>query len=122
RSWAAAFVQRFALGFDEPSDPPEGFGLRESSAALERSSASESARVLAQSKALSRQTVPAAVARAYAFALNRPPTKREQADAIAFIEAQMKRYRAERKSEARELALTDFAQVLFSLNEFIYVE
>jgi len=62
------------------------------------------------------------VARAYSLALNRSPTKRERADALEFIEQQMTRYRAEQKPEARELALTDFAQVVLSLNEFIYVD
>jgi hypothetical protein len=63
-----------------------------------------------------------AVARAYAVALNRAPTKRERADAVAFIEEQTARYRAEQKPDARELALTDFAQTVFGLNEFIYAE
>jgi len=63
-----------------------------------------------------------AVARAYSLALNRPPTKRERADAIAFIEEQTTRYRTELKPDARDQALTDFAQVVFGLNEFIYTE
>jgi hypothetical protein len=63
-----------------------------------------------------------AVARAYSFALNRLPTKSERADAIAFIEQQTTRYVAEGRPDARDLALTDFAQVVFGLNEFIYVE
>jgi hypothetical protein len=63
-----------------------------------------------------------AIARAYALALNRPPTKSERADALDFVEQQTTRYRAEQKPDARELALTDFAQVVLSLNEFIYVD
>ena len=63
-----------------------------------------------------------AVARAYALALNRPPTPSERADAVAFIEEQTSRYRAGQKPDARGLALTDFAHVLLSLNEFIYVD
>jgi hypothetical protein len=63
-----------------------------------------------------------AVARAYALALNRLPTRTERAAGAAFIEAQTLRYRAEQKPNARELALTDFAQVMLSLNEFIYVD
>ena len=62
------------------------------------------------------------IARAYALALSRSPTKSERADAAPFIEQQISRYRAEQKANARELALTDFAQIVFSLNEFIYVE
>ena len=68
------------------------------------------------------QPLAEAVARAYVIALNRPPTKRERSDGVAFIEEQMSRYRAEQKSDARELALHDFAQVVLSLNEFIYVD
>ena len=63
-----------------------------------------------------------AVARAYSLALNRLPTKRERADAVDYIEQQTARYRAEQKPDARELALTDFAQSVLSLNEFIYAE
>ncbi len=63
-----------------------------------------------------------AVARAYSFALNRSPTKRERADAVAFIDLQTTRYHSEQKPNAREQALTDFAQVVFGLNEFIYAE
>jgi Protein of unknown function (DUF1553) len=63
-----------------------------------------------------------AVARAYTLALNRPPTKSERADAVAFIEEQMLRYQTEQKADARQLALTDFAQVVLGLNEFIYVD
>ena len=51
-----------------------------------------------------------------------PPTRTERAEALAFIDEQTARYRAEQKPDARALALTDFAQVLLSLNEFIYVE
>ena len=71
---------------------------------------------------VSDQPLAEAVARAYSFALNRPPTNRERADAIAFIEQQNSRYHAEQKTDALELALTDFAQVVLSLNEFIYVD
>ncbi len=68
------------------------------------------------------QPLALAVNQAYDLALSRPPTKRERTEALAFIDQQMTRYRAEQKSDARELALTDFAQVVLSLNEFIYVD
>ena len=71
---------------------------------------------------LPEQPLTEAVARAYTLALNRPPTKRERAEGVDFINEQMTRYRAEQKLDARELALTDFAQVVLSLNEFIYVD
>ena len=63
-----------------------------------------------------------AVARAYSLALNRRPTEREQADALVFINGQKSHYDAAQSTDARQLALTDFAQVMLSLNEFIYVE
>ena len=67
-------------------------------------------------------TLDAAVIRAYALAANRQPDKSELADAVDFIGRQTDRYKAEQKAGARDLALTDFAQVVLSLNEFIYVE
>ena len=62
------------------------------------------------------------VNQAYSLALNRPPAKHEAADSLTFIHEQLARYEAEKKPDARELALTDFAQVVLNLNEFIYVE
>ena len=59
---------------------------------------------------------------AYALALNRPPTDAESQDGLAFLTAAEGRYRETGKSAPRQLALTDFAQVVLSLNEFIYVD
>jgi len=64
----------------------------------------------------------AAVNAAYTRALNRPPTDQEREDADAFIEAQTERHRADHAAGARMEALVDFAQVVLSLNEFIYVD
>ena len=63
-----------------------------------------------------------AIQRAYSLALNRPPTPMELTDAREFLDQQMNRYRSEQKKDAREQAFTDFAQVVLSLNEFIYVD
>ena len=63
---------------------------------------------------------PAQVARAYLLALSRPPTAKEQASAAAFLASQTASYEAEKKPNARSLALADFCQVLFGLNEFAY--
>jgi hypothetical protein len=64
-----------------------------------------------------------AVARAYALTLGRPPRPEEAEAAERFLgertEARKQRDKAE---EARQLALADFCQVLFSLNEFLYVD
>jgi hypothetical protein len=63
-----------------------------------------------------------AVRTGYQIALARSPTPDELADSITFIQQQTDSYRSSGKSNARELALTDFCQVLMCLNEFVYVE
>jgi hypothetical protein len=63
-----------------------------------------------------------AVRSGYAVTLGRAPTERELAESLRFVEEQRASYRAERKADARRLALTDFCQVLMELNEFIYVD
>ena len=60
----------------------------------------------------------AAVTLGYQTVLGRAPTAKEQRSISAFIGAQQKSY----PNNGRQLALADFAQVLFGLNEFIYVE
>ena len=63
----------------------------------------------------------AAVALGFQTVINRKPTARETESISAFIEAQQKSYESANPKNARNLALADFAQVLFGLNEFIYV-
>jgi cytochrome c553 len=62
------------------------------------------------------------VRRGYLAAVARVPTDDELKDNVAFLESQVASYVAEKKPNARELALADFCQVLMSLNEFVYVE
>ncbi len=64
----------------------------------------------------------AVIRTAYLTAVGREPTPDEAADSLAFVEQQTKSYQHSGKSAARQLALTDFCQTLFCLNEFIYVE
>ncbi len=70
----------------------------------------------------------AAVDRAYALALNRQPTPDERADALRFIAAQERRNSAGTTDPGAispgtyRHAIADLAQVILSLNEFIYVE
>ena len=66
----------------------------------------------------------AAVARAYRLALSRSPAEAETAAAIAFLETQAASHRAAGRppDEADLDALTDFVQVLFGLNEFLYID
>jgi hypothetical protein len=54
------------------------------------------------------------VTRAYRLALGRSPTPAELGDAVGFLKGQT--------GPAREAALADFCQVLFCLNEFLYLE
>ena len=58
----------------------------------------------------------------YLSAIARQPDESELAAGIEFLTAQEKSYLASDSSRARELALADFCQVLFGLNEFVYVE
>jgi hypothetical protein len=79
-------------------------------------------RVLAESDA----TPEGSVARGFELALARPPGDAERTASVRFLETQL-RHRSARDGslapdELRLRALTDFAQVLFSLNEFIYVD
>lgn len=55
----------------------------------------------------------------YLRTLNRPPTPTELQDNLAFFNAQSSSYAG--KKDARQLAFADLSQVLFSLNEFIYL-
>ena len=64
----------------------------------------------------------ARIARAYVIAIGRPPHAGEAAAARAFVAAQTGSYAAEGKPNAAHIALADFAQVIFGLNDFAYVE
>src|SRR5262249_39253432 len=63
---------------------------------------------------------------AWRLALGREPSAGELASAIAFINGQLQQrsIREPNKSndEAKQLALADFCQAIFALNEFIYVD
>ena len=77
----------------------------------------ESATALAKQLEQAADTA-AAVTLGYQTVLGRAPTAKEQKSITAFIEAQEKSY----PNNGLQLALADFAQVLFGLNEFIYVQ
>jgi hypothetical protein len=66
--------------------------------------------------------LPAAITHAYQLSLGRKPDAIELRNDTEFIKQQTASYNAENKSTAAELALADFCQVLFGLNEFMYIE
>ncbi len=63
-----------------------------------------------------------AVKAGYLAALGRLPEKEELADTVEFLTSQSASYKADDRKDAAELAMADFCQALFGLNEFIYVE
>jgi hypothetical protein len=67
-------------------------------------------------------TIENAVRGAYSVALSRSPSSAELSDAAGFIKRQTEVYRTAGKSDARELALTDFCQAIMCLNEFVFIE
>jgi hypothetical protein len=68
------------------------------------------------------ETTADAVKRGYALALGRPPSARELKESVEFIEEQAKEYDKENRTDSASVALADFCQVLFGLNEFVYVD
>jgi mono/diheme cytochrome c family protein len=63
-----------------------------------------------------------AVTQGYLLALARQPEATEREAGVQFIERQMTSYEEQNNPRAKQLALTDFCQVLMSLNEFIFVD
>ncbi|MCI0361837.1 MAG: PSD1 and planctomycete cytochrome C domain-containing protein [Planctomycetaceae bacterium] len=63
-----------------------------------------------------------AVKQGYLAAIGRLPDEVESASTVQFLAAQEQSYAAAGKADAKKLALADFCQVLFGLNEFVYVE
>ena len=68
--------------------------------------------------------IAAALNQGYQTALGRKPAETERGAAAAFVSQQEASYikGGRNGKEARRLALTDFCQVLFGLNEFIYIQ
>ena len=65
------------------------------------------------------ENFPDQVDQAYRYAFNRYPEPREKEAGIQFLEAQAASYLP--RHQARKLALVDYCQSLFSLNEFIHI-
>lgn len=68
------------------------------------------------------QSPQAACREGYRLALGREPEPEELTDSAAFIAAQLHLHESALKSNAVEMALLDFCQVLLCLNEFVYVD
>src|SRR5260370_29682001 len=64
-------------------------------------------------------SLPDAVRAGYARALGRAPTTDELADSVEFLKAQVDAYKADGKTDARKLALTDCGQGVMGLTEFV---
>ncbi len=64
----------------------------------------------------------ATVKAAYALTFARVPDAEELANSLAFLRQQVASYAAVAKGDSRELALTDFCQVLLCMNEFVYLD
>jgi hypothetical protein len=63
-----------------------------------------------------------AIARGYLIALSRLPDETELNQSVEYVARATEAYAASGKENAGELAMADFCQVLFSLNEFIYID
>ena len=64
--------------------------------------------------------------RGYHLALARGPSEQERAAGVEFVAAQLEERKRRSKDaaadEVRRQALADWCQVIFSLNEFLYVD
>ena len=63
-----------------------------------------------------------AVRMAYMSAISRSPTTDELENALQFLQQQASSYSSADASASLAKALEDFCQILFCLNEFVYVE
>jgi hypothetical protein len=114
--------------FDAP-DSLQGLGERAATIVAPQALAMlNSSQVQGYCRAFARRIAPRdgkvddAIGRGFAESLARSPDSAELADALAFVAAQRASYEAAANSDATELALADFCQVLFSLSEFIYID
>jgi hypothetical protein len=63
-----------------------------------------------------------AIGSAFDLALNRQPSEQELSLAVKFIEQQASLRSGNGEGDANDQAITDFCQILLSMNEFIYVD
>ena len=84
-----------------------------------REASTQLARLLTRRNGESRTN---AIRDGYLMAIGREPTNVELADSLEFLEQQRLVYSNLPDAQRQIRAMTDFCQVLFSLNEFIYVD
>src|SRR5262249_50014862 len=114
--------------FDQP-EPLVSVGSRPSTTIAPQALALlNSPQIRDYAHAFARQLLPAykqspesAVKEGYLHAIARSPDDAELNSSLQFLAAQEKSYNATEQPNAPELALADFCQVLFGLNEFVYV-
>jgi hypothetical protein len=115
--------------YDAP-DALQGLGQRASTIVAPQALAMlNNEQVIERARAMARRllepegaTPDQAVQRSYLTALGRPADDEELAESLEFIRGATESYAAAGKVNATELAMADFCQVLFSLNEFIYID
>ena len=111
--------------FDTP-EPLVGQGTRPSTiispqALLFMNNAQVREAALTLARDYERESVESAVRNGYQAVIGRTPTRVEQQATTRFVETQELTYLKSGRKDGRKLALADFTQVLFGLNEFIYV-
>ena len=115
--------------FDAP-DSLQGLGQRAATiiapqalAMLNSQQAQDAAKSLAKQLLPSDgATIEHAVTRGFLCTLARPADAEELAESVTFIKRATALYQSAGKSDATELSLADFCQVLLGLNEFIYID
>jgi hypothetical protein len=115
--------------FDAP-DSLQGLGQRSSTTVAPQALAMlNSAQIQGYARALAKALLPndgsvaeQAIRRGYLIALGRPPDSEELSESSEFVKHAIESYHAAGKADAAEAAWADFCQILFSLNEFIYID
>jgi hypothetical protein len=115
--------------FDAP-DALQGLGQRSSTTVAPQALAMlNSAQIQGYARAFAKgllmkegNDIDQAIRRGYLTSLGRPPDSDELAESTEFVKLAIESYQAAGKSDAVEVAWADFCQILFSLNEFIYID
>jgi hypothetical protein len=115
--------------FDAP-DALQGLGQRAATiVAPQALSMLNNEQVVRHARAMARRlladegaTTAGAIARGFLAAVGRQPDETELAESVEFVRRATESYAGGGSADAAELAMADFCQVLFGLNEFIYID